>query len=61
MEEKDINISYKEYNSSSDLPHNYRILLEKAIEAAYKKVEKVTFGNAFCRKDIGQKALQALK
>ena len=35
--------------------------LEKAIEAAYKKVEKVTFGNAFCRKDIGQKALQALK
>ena len=33
MEEKDINISYKEYNSASDLPHNYRILLEKAIEA----------------------------
>ena len=33
MEEKDINISYKEYNSESDLPHNYRILLEKAIEA----------------------------
>jgi cytidine deaminase len=33
MEEKDINISYKEYNSASNLPHNYRILLEKAIEA----------------------------
>jgi cytidine deaminase len=33
MEEKDINISYKEYNSASDLPHNYRKLLEKAIEA----------------------------
>ncbi len=33
MEEKDINISYKEYNSASDLPHNYKILLENAIEA----------------------------
>lgn len=33
MEEKDINISYKEYNSICDLPDNYRNLLEKAIEA----------------------------
>ena len=33
MEEKDINISYKEYNSICDLPDNYRNLVEKAIEA----------------------------
>ena len=35
--------------------------LEKAIDSAYAKVQKVTFANAFYRKDIGQKALQALK
>ena len=35
--------------------------LEKAIESAYEKVQRVNFANAFCRKDIGQKALQALK
>lgn len=33
MEEKDININYKEYNSACNLPDNYRNLLEKAIEA----------------------------
>ena len=33
MEEKDINISYKEYNSANDLPDNYKKLLEKAVEA----------------------------
>ena len=33
MEEKDINISYKEYNSICNLPDNYRNLVEKAIEA----------------------------
>ena len=31
--------------------------LGKAIEKAYKNVEKVHFGNAFFRKDIGQKAM----
>ncbi len=35
--------------------------LEKAIEKAYAEVPKVTFDNAFYRKDIGQKALAALK
>ena len=34
---------------------------ERAIDSAYAKVQKVTFANAFYRKDIGQKALQALK
>ena len=34
--------------------------LPKAIEAAYKVVEKVHFSNAYCRKDIGAKALKAL-
>ena len=33
MGEKDINISYKEYNSICELPDNYRNLVEKAIEA----------------------------
>ena len=35
--------------------------LPKAIEAAYKVVEKVHFDNAYCRKDIGAKALKALQ
>ncbi len=35
--------------------------LPSAIEAAYKVVEKVHFENAYCRKDIGAKALKALK
>ena len=35
--------------------------LPAAIDAAYKVVEKVHFDNAYCRKDIGQKALAALK
>ena len=33
--------------------------LENALSAAYKKVEKVKFDNAFYRKDIGKKALMA--
>ena len=33
--------------------------LEKAIEKSYNEVKKVSFGNAFYRKDIGQKALKA--
>lgn len=33
--------------------------LEKAIEKAYGEVQKVTFENAFYRKDIGQRALKA--
>ena len=35
--------------------------LEKAIEKAYKATEKVNFANAYCRKDIGQKALAAAR
>ncbi|MBQ7862650.1 MAG: phosphoribosylamine--glycine ligase [Clostridia bacterium] len=33
--------------------------LEKAIDSAYEKVQKVTFANAFYRKDIGKKAKEA--
>ena len=33
--------------------------LENAIKKAYKGVEKVSFGNAFFRKDIGKRALEA--
>ncbi len=34
--------------------------LSDAIDAAYKNVDNVSFGNAFYRKDIGQRALSAL-
>ena len=33
--------------------------LKKAIKKAYKKVKKISFANAYYRKDIGQKALKA--
>ena len=33
--------------------------LEKAIEKAYEKTQKIHFDNAYYRKDIGKKALQA--
>lgn len=35
--------------------------LEEAIEKSYKAVEKISFENAYYRKDIGQRALKALK
>ena len=35
--------------------------LQNAITASYNKVEKIHFGNAYCRRDIGQKALKALE
>jgi len=33
----------------------------EALKKAYKNVESVKFGNAFYRKDIGAKALKAIK
>lgn len=35
--------------------------LESAISAAYNMVEKISFGNAFYRRDIGKRALSAKK
>ena len=35
--------------------------LAGAIDAAYKKVDVIHFENAYCRRDIGQRALKALK
>ena len=35
--------------------------LPEAIAAAYEKVDAIHFDNAFCRRDIGQRALKALK
>ena len=35
--------------------------LEQAIKDAYKKVERVSFGNAYYRKDIGAKALKKME
>ena len=34
--------------------------LKTAIASAYKKVEKISFANAYYRRDIGQRALKAL-
>lgn len=34
--------------------------LSEAVDAAYKKVETVSFGNAYYRKDIGKRALEVL-
>ncbi len=35
--------------------------LKGAVEKSYKAVSKISFSNAYCRSDIGQKALAALK
>ena len=35
--------------------------LELAIAGAYRLADSVTFENAYCRRDIGQRALKALK
>lgn len=35
--------------------------LENAIALAYEKVDRISFGNAFYRHDIGQRALKAIK
>lgn len=35
--------------------------LEEAISDAYKATESISFDNAYCRKDIGQRALKAIK
>ncbi len=35
--------------------------LESAVKKAYENAANVTFENAYCRKDIGQRALKALK
>ena len=35
--------------------------LQDAIAASYAKVDTIHFDNAFCRRDIGQRALKALK
>ena len=35
--------------------------LKDAIEKAYQRVEKIHFDNAYCRRDIGKRALDAIK
>ena len=54
MQEKDINISYKEYNSLHELPSEYRKLLEKATEAtrsSYAPYSKFNVGAAVLFQD----------
>ena len=33
--------------------------LEKAVEAAYALADRIHFDNAYCRRDIGRRALEA--
>jgi len=35
--------------------------LEGAISASYEKLSQIHFDNAYCRKDIGQRALKAIE
>lgn len=49
MQEKDINIQYKEYSSASELPAEYKLLIEKAVEAtksSYAPYSKFNVGAA---------------
>ena len=49
MQEKDINIQYKEYTSASELPAEYKLLMEKAAEAtksSYAPYSKFNVGAA---------------
>lgn len=49
MQEKDINIQYKEYSSASELPAEYKLLIEKAAEAtksSYAPYSKFNVGAA---------------
>ena len=49
MQEKDINIQYKEYSSASELPAEYNLLMEKAAEAtksSYAPYSKFNVGAA---------------
>lgn len=49
MQEKDINIQYKEYSSASELPAEYKLLMEKAAEAtksSYAPYSKFNVGAA---------------
>ena len=49
MQEKDINIQYKEYSSASELPAEYKLLMAKAAEAtksSYAPYSKFNVGAA---------------
>jgi cytidine deaminase len=49
MQEKDINIQYKEYSSASELPAEYKLLMEKAGDAtksSYAPYSKFNVGAA---------------
>ena len=49
MQKKDINIQYKEYSSASELPAEYKLLMEKAAEAtksSYAPYSKFNVGAA---------------
>ena len=54
MQEKDINIQYKEYSSASELPAEYKLLMEKAAEAtksSYAPYSKFNVGAAVLMQD----------
>ena len=68
-ENREIYVAGAETKDGKLLSHGGRVLgcvavedtLQKAVEAAYQVADSVTFENGFCRRDIGKRALDALK
>lgn len=68
-ENREIYVAGAERRDGKLLSHGGRVLgcvavedtLEKAVREAYKVADAVKFENGFCRRDIGKRALDALK
>ena len=68
-ENREIYVAGAETKDGKLLSHGGRVLgcvavedtLQKAVEAAYQVADSVIFENGFCRRDIGKRALDALK
>ncbi len=68
-ENRDIYVAGAETKDGKLLSHGGRVLgcvavedtLEKAVAGAYETADAVRFENGFCRRDIGKRALDALK
>ena len=68
-ENREIYVAGAETKDGKLLSHGGRVLgcvavedtLQKAVEAAYQVADSVIFANGFCRRDIGKRALDALK
>ena len=67
--DREIYVAGAEVRDGKLLSHGGRVLgcvavedtLEEAVRSAYKVADAVKFENGFCRRDIGKRALDALK